>query len=122
MRIEKLTIDHRDFIYEKLRMLSLPVSEYTFASLYLFRKKHNYEIIFDEEIFIRGTTYDGTSYIMPVFDLTKSDRNYVKKIISEFGILFPVPEDWLTALDPEIYNFSFNEDEIILVSPSVFCA
>lgn len=111
MRIEKLNLDHQNILSERLRNLSLPVSEYTFVSLYLFRNKHKYEVIFDDEIFIKGKTYDGAEYIMPVFDLLNADKDYIKKMTSETGMLFPIPEIWTSALDSETYTLSTNEND-----------
>ncbi len=111
MLIEKITLGHRNLIGKKLRDLSLNISEYSFASLYLFRGKHDYRILYDEEIFNLGRTYDGIEYIMPVFDLTKADRDYIKRMMVEFGVLFPVPEEWIGMFDSEIYNLSLNADD-----------
>jgi hypothetical protein len=111
MCIEKLTINHQELLRDRLKSMSFEISEYTFASLYLFRDKHNYRVIFDDEIFISGTTYDGINYIMPLFDLSKSDSEYVSRMSGKFGMLFPIPEEWLSALDPGVYDFSVNDND-----------
>ena len=81
MRVEKLGLEHKELLYEQLRRVNTPVSEYSFANLYLFRGNHDYEVLFDEEIFIRGKSYDGKTYIMPTFDIRRKDIAYLKKIM-----------------------------------------
>jgi hypothetical protein len=91
--------------------LALPVSEYSFANLYLFRAVHSYSVLFDEDIFIRGTAYDGTAFVMPTRDVRLMKRNLLDRMITACGMLFPVPEEWLAAFDPAAYAISFDDAE-----------
>ena len=111
MRISKLTFDHKELLYERLKKIATPVSEYSFANLYLFRKNHDYEVLFDEEIFIRGKTYDGSTYIMPAFDIMNKGVAYLKEILQEADFLFPIPEEWLGTFNGGEFEYSYSEDD-----------
>jgi len=111
MHKEKLTFDHKEFLYERLRKIDTPVSEYSFANLYLFRGNHDYEVLFDEETFIRGKTYDGKTYIMPAFDIRNKDVAYLKEVMKEADLLFPIPEEWLAIFNGGGFEYSYSEDD-----------
>jgi hypothetical protein len=111
MKREKLGLHHKDLLYQRLRSLTIPLSEYTFPNLYLFRRTHDYEVIVDKEIFIRGTSYDGRSYIMPTVDVRSLDIGYLKDMMRTVDFLFPVPEEWLSAFDPGEFEITFAEGD-----------
>jgi hypothetical protein len=111
MHKEKLTFDHKEFLYERLRKIDTPVSEYSFANLYLFRRNHDYEVLFDEETFIRGKTYDEKTYIMPAFDIRNKDVAYLKEVMKEADFLFPIPEEWLAIFNGGDFEYSYSEDD-----------
>jgi hypothetical protein len=104
MQIEKLSLKHKDLLSGRLRKITVPLSEYTFPNLYLFRKNHDYEVIVDSEIFIKGTSYDGHTYLMPTVDVRTLDLQYLKDLMQDVDFLFPVPEEWLTAFDPNAFD------------------
>lgn len=106
MNSEKLSLDHIGMLYGRLKEAHTHVSEYSFANLYLFREAHDYEVIFDREIFVFGVTYDGLRYIMPTRDVRTMESGYLKKMMREFGVLFPIPEEWMTAFNGEEFEFS----------------
>ncbi len=115
---ERLEFSHRGIIHDRLKQCGVNISEYSFANLYLFREAHRYEVIFDREIFVSGYTYDGRRYLMPTADLRLLDAAYLKELAGEFGMFFPVPEEWLTAFDPSVYEFSYldgDTDYIFLI-------
>jgi hypothetical protein len=111
MKREKLSLEHKDLLFERLRSITVPLSEYTFPNLYLFRGNHDYEVIEDREIFITGTSYDGHSYLMTTVDVRSLDIGYLKDMMRAVDFLFPVPEDWLTAFDPNEFEISFVEGD-----------
>ena len=83
MRSERLGMEHKELLQRGLKGLETAISEYSFANLYLFRHDHDYEVLFDKELFIKGRTYDGRTYIMPVFDIRKSDIGRVKSLLAD---------------------------------------
>ncbi|TAN41089.1 MAG: DUF2156 domain-containing protein [Nitrospirae bacterium] len=106
MKIEKLSLEHKDLLYEKMRSIDTQVSEYSFANLYLFRKAHDYKVMFGEELFIRGRTYDGHTYLMPTVSLDRIGADYLRNIMRQADFLFPIPEEWLKVLDEEDFSMS----------------
>jgi hypothetical protein len=98
-----LTLEHRKLLFAPLRELGLEVSEYCFANLYLFRREHSYRISEEGELFVFGVTRDGRSYAMPTRDVRAIPVNIVHKAIHAHGMMFPIPEAWLAAFDPDIY-------------------
>jgi hypothetical protein len=111
MQREKLSLKHKDLLYQRLRSLKVPLSEYTFPNLYLFRRNHDYEVIVDKEIFVRGISYDGHPYIMPTVDVRSLDIGYLKDMMRTVDFLFPVPEDWLSVFDPAEFEITFAEGD-----------
>lgn len=111
MRIEQLGIQHKDLLVPRLKSLQAGLSEYTFPNLYLFRGNHGYEVIIDQEVFIRGRSYDGHTYIMPTSDARTLDRGRLKELLRAAEFLFPLPEEWLTAFPPREFTTEFNEGD-----------
>lgn len=111
MKSEKLDFHHKELLYEKLRKIHEPASEYSFSNLYLFRKTHDYEVIFDKDIFIKGKTHDGKIFLMPTSEISSMDINYIKEMAQSAEFLFPIPERHLSKFDPNEFEYSFNEGD-----------
>lgn len=107
MRTEKLSLEHKELLYDRLRKIKTAVSEYSFPNLYLFRRIHQYEVVYDEEVFVKGRSYDGFTYLMPTRDLQDLDMEYVKRMMRDYDFLYPVPEDRLGLFDPKDFSHSF---------------
>ncbi|HIJ60109.1 MAG TPA: DUF2156 domain-containing protein [Nitrospirae bacterium] len=106
MKKEPLQLHHKNLLSERLKSLSLSISEYSFPNLYLFREIHKYEVLIGKEIFIRGITYDKHRYLMPAFDITKCDKNHLIEMMLNVDFLFPIDESWLGYFDEEIFDFT----------------
>ena len=111
MQIEKLGLKHKDLLSQRLKNITVPLSEYTFPNLYLFRKNHDYDVIIDGEVFIRGRTYDGHVYLMPTVDVRTLDVAALKALMASVDFLFPIPEEWLSAFSPERFDITFAEGD-----------
>jgi len=118
MRTEKLDLRHIDILYNPLKNCGVAISEYSFANLYLFRKAHDYEIILGEETFVRGTSYDGVRYLMPVRDPRKIKHEDLIEYSKNSDMFFPIAEEWLTAFDDGIFEFSYLEGDMDYVFTS----
>lgn len=117
MHAEKLILSHQAIVTEKLQQLNLNISEYSFANLYLFREVHQYEILFDQEIFIRGITRDKHSFLMLMNSPAQIDFNRMTTLLAEVNFLFPIPAEWLHFFDPSLFRSTFLEqDDDYLVS------
>lgn len=111
MQREKLSLHHKDLLYPRLRTIAVPLSEYTFPNLYLFRGIHDYEVIVDKDIFVRGKTYDGHSYLMPTTDVRLLESGYLKDMMRGVDFLFPIPEEWLSFFSPDDFEITFAEGD-----------
>lgn len=106
-----MKLKHRELLNDRLKAVETSISEYSFPNLYLFREVHDYEVITDGDIFIRGRTYDGFTCIMPTSDLRPMNYDFIKGLMREVDFLFPIPEDWLSFFDPEECDFSCREGD-----------
>ncbi len=111
MLTEPLSLEHKKLLYDKLRSITVPVSEYSFANLYLFRHVHHYQVLFDREIFIKGTTYDHLTYLMPTSDIQHLDPAYLKSMLSQTDCVFPIPQSWLEILGTEHFHYSYKDGD-----------
>lgn len=111
MQTETLDIEHKDLLFSKLKETKSRLSEYTFANLYLFRANHAYEVIRDGEIYIRGKSYDGHSYLMPSADVRRIDLARIRELMKNVEFLFPIPEEWLPAFSRDEFDITFKEGD-----------
>jgi len=111
MRTETLGLHHREVLSPLLRSIAVPLSEFSFPNLYLFRKNHDYEVLFDGGIFIRGRSYDGHRYLMPTSDVRAIGQESLANMMSDVDFLFPIPEEWLDAFDPAVFEVAFHEGD-----------
>jgi hypothetical protein len=109
---EKLSFSHRDLLHERLKKINIPISEYSFPNLYLFRETHNYKVIFDQEIFIKGISYDGYTYLMPTVPVQDMDCEYVKEMMGTVNFLFPISEQWLSCFSPDTCEFTYKRGDM----------
>lgn len=109
---EPLALSHRSFLQKSLQELNIFLSEYSFANLYLFRKIHSYRLIRHHDLsFIKGSTHDGTPFLMPTFQLTEETIPLLKEISLPSPLLFPIPEQWLADLENSLVQASFKEED-----------
>jgi hypothetical protein len=113
MKIDKLAFHHKDLLAQRLRAVTVPLSEYTFANLYLFRANHEYEVLLEHEneIFIKGKTYDGHAYLMPTADVRTLDLAQLKALMRDVEFLFPIPEEWISIFNPDEFEITFSEGD-----------
>jgi len=111
MVTEPLDLVHKELLYERLRSISVPISEYSFPNAYLFRKTHQYEVVIDREIFLKGITYDGYRYLMPTAPLEGLDPSYLKELLKDVDFFFPIPEVWLPAFSGDDFDFQFRKGD-----------
>ena len=111
MQRERLSLHHKNLLAQRLRSITVPLSEYSFPNLYLFRRTHDYEVVLDQEIFIRGRSYDGHFYLMPTMDVRSLDIAYLKDMMRGVDFLFPVPVEWLSVFSPDEFEISFAEGD-----------
>lgn len=116
MKKELLSLNHEIKISELLSNINVGLSEYTFANLYLFRDKHDYRLINDNErLFLSGVTYDGKTFLMPLYDLSEDKNNIyldnLLKLAVDYDMIYPIPEKWLFKFTIEGFAISRSEND-----------
>ena len=86
---EPLLLSHRPLIEPLLHSLDLPLSEYSFANLYLFRAIHRYSVVMHPAPHLLGVTYDGASHAMPLFRFGRGDIDALLRFAT---CIYPVTE------------------------------
>jgi hypothetical protein len=108
---EPLKLSHKALLADTLRKSGSPLSEYSFANLYLFREKHAYSVLIDEAPFIHGKTYSGREYVMPTCDVRTINKAVLNRMIDRYGCLFPIPDKWLIVFPGPEYAISHDDAE-----------
>jgi len=111
MKKEPIGREHREMLTARFRALNLPLSEYSFANIYLFRAAHAYEVVLDDEIFIRGRSYDGRTYLMPTTPVASLDPAYLRIMMRHADFLFPVPEHWTDLFSIDEFDVAYNKGD-----------
>jgi hypothetical protein len=111
MSWEPLGLHHKDVLQPLLRAITVPLSEYCYANLYLFRDSHSYEVLTDGDLYIRGRTYDGFTYLMPTEPAENLQMARLRELLREVDFLFPVPEAWLGSFRPDEFAITFREGD-----------
>ncbi|MEC9492334.1 DUF2156 domain-containing protein [Flexistipes sp.] len=117
MQCEKLEFEHKNMLHERLKKIDTPIAEYSFANLYLFRNIHDYRVVKDEDIFIKGKSVDGYTFLMPTNNISQIDMEYLRSISREVDFIFPIDEHWLQYFGDNIIcsNFEGETDYIYTV-------
>lgn len=111
---ETVDFQHRKLLLDGFQQLNLPISDYTFANVYLFRHVSQYKFLnTDCGLFISGLTggRERQRYIMPLNDLRKCDQNTLEILLEKYNCFFPVPEEWLSFFPEERFAISCNSSE-----------
>lgn len=111
MRTERLGLEHKELLSQRLRDIPEPISEYSFPNLYLFRDNHSYEVLIGDETFIRGRAYEGFSYVMPTVPVSRIDPSVLRNFMRQADFLFPIPESWLARLSSDEFDVAFHEGD-----------
>lgn len=112
METVSLSLDHRALLQPRFQSLALSLSEYSFASRYLFRREHDFHVLFDEPmIWLRGKTKDGMRYLMPTEDLRNVPAEILLEKLKEVDCFYPIPESWTSSLNPEYFRTDAHRDD-----------
>ncbi len=86
---EPLTLAHQSFVEKCLQTRKLGLAEYSFANLFLFRDVHNHEISTEGGGWVRGVTYDGTKYLIPLSPISTE----MSSLLDSGAIFYPIPDE-----------------------------
>ncbi len=111
-KLEIIDFQHRGLFLENFKQLNLPISDYTFANIFLFRKISHYEFLTtDCGLFISGYNRQGQNYIMPLNDLRKCDQQTFEMLLDKQNFFFPIPEEWLSFFPEDKFVINYDESE-----------
>jgi hypothetical protein len=111
-KLEKIDFHHRGLLLENFNQLNLPLSDYTFANIFLFRNISHYEFLqTDCGLFISGHNRQGQSYIMPLNDLRNCDQQTFEILLDGQNFFFPIPEEWLSFFPEDKFVINYDESE-----------
>lgn len=116
MKKETLSLEHEKKLSELLENIDVALSEFSFANLYLFRDKHDYKLINDNEnLFLSGITYDGKTFVMPLSDLSDDNNaDYFDKLLKlsvDYDMIYPIPEKWINKFSDDNFIVSYTDDD-----------
>ncbi|MDB6081245.1 MAG: hypothetical protein JWO53_517 [Chlamydiia bacterium] len=111
MTLEPLTLAHQSLLSTSFSQLQLDISEYSFAHLYLFRNLQEYQLLFAEQLFIKGKTTDGATFLMPTLDIRTVDINLLCKLIKSCDFIYPLPEEWASYFTEAGFKVTFSEND-----------
>jgi hypothetical protein len=110
---ELLSMKHRPLVETLIKKLGLPISEYNFSNLYLFRNAHQYSLeeLSQNAFGLIGVSYSGHRYFMPFFS-PDSWGDLVKKCSSyDVQYIYPVPESWWSHARAAGLHVEVSEDD-----------
>ena len=109
MHFVDLALEHRAALNALFHELSLGLSEYSFANLYLFRQTHHYQVAMAPTgVYIKGRTRTGDDFLTPTKPVACMPQERLLSLLNEAAcqFFFPIPEGWLPAFDPALFEYS----------------
>lgn len=112
MKVEPLTLEHEAILKPRFQALELCLSEYSFASRYLFRREYDFKVVSDENsIWLLGKTSDGQSYLMPTENIQKFSQNELSDKLQWASCFYPIPEIWVPTFHPDKFQIKCNRND-----------
>jgi len=119
MAMEPLDLSHRPLLHPLLKTAGVTLSEFSFANLFLFRRRHNYRVSVEGTApFITGETYDGLRFAMPAGDLRRLPAHMMEEMLAAADALFPIPQEWLTLFDSERFVWTCQDGDADYIYPT----
>ena len=115
-KISSISLGDKALLQPQFLNIGEALSEYCFSNIFLFRDKHKYKLVQDNEcLFIQGESYDGKSYAMPGCDLSQSCELYIdkiKSILKQVDMIFPIPHSWLKYFPSEVFRYEMLDEDL----------
>ena len=120
---EPLTLQHRQPIEAALAALSFgqgenALSDPQFANLYLFRQAHDWRFLPGALPCVAGRGYDGSSTLLPLFDLQGANPSALRERLQGFACFYPLAQSQVDALDPSLFAWRSARDDADYLYPA----
>jgi hypothetical protein len=112
MIIEKIDLAHQAGIRRCFEALDPAISDFTFANLYLFRNVCRYRFVRNADSVIACTMENDEPCWMPLRDLRQFNKGHLIELMKAYGVLYPVPEEWIEAFSGIEFMVTCNESEM----------
>lgn len=109
MNLSPLSMAHQQQISSLCDSLQIPLSEYNFANLYLFRTTHQYRVLTlnSKNVALVGVTYDHHTFLMPLFH-PHDWKGFLHEVQHlNIDMLYPIPEMWFDEIRLQGCTISF---------------
>jgi hypothetical protein len=108
-----LSIDHQARFSSLCSNLQIPLSEYNFANLYLFRAVHQYHVLALNSTTpaIVGASYDHQTFLMPIFHPQEWAAWVREAQKLKVDFIYPIPEIWFDEIRLQGYPVSFQDGD-----------
>lgn len=102
MKVEKIDLKHQAILDEAFKKLNIKLVEYSFSNCYLFRREHDFEVVQNGHLYVRGKTHDGRRYLMPTQRLRDLPLHELSECMHDIEFLYPIPDEWMGDLSPAL--------------------
>ena len=111
-KMETIDFQHRKLLIDRFKILNLPISDYTFPNIFLFRNVSNYEFLStDCGLFISGRCRLGRVYVMPLNDLRNCDLQTFENLLNRQNSFYPIPEEWLPFFPTDKFTVTYDDGD-----------
>lgn len=99
MKIEPISLEHQSVISPAWKRLcmeyDLHFAEYSFANVFLFRKKHDYHLVICDTPCVQGKFKNGNFYIIPSVPPPQIQLTLPECTEGFSYCFFPIPDNWV---------------------------
>ncbi len=99
MKVEPIVLEHQSIISSAWKKLckeyDLHFAEYSFANIYLFRKKHSFHLIDSKTPCVRGEFKNGDYYIIPSVPPAQIKLKLPECTQDHSYCFYPIPDAWI---------------------------
>ncbi len=94
------------------------LSDWSAGNLYLFRHAHDYRYHAGEYAHITGVTYDGTPYVIPLFELNRAPAAVLARLAATGRCFYPLSPGQFAQLDTQRFTCSQSRDDADYLYPA----
>lgn len=111
MRSEKIGWQHQDLLDKTFANLNFSLTEFSFVNTFLFRREHDFEVVFGDHLYLKGITRDKHRFIMPLIHPEGISDNELQQVMQGSEFLFPIPDEWAQNLIQNRFSGDYLESD-----------